>query len=879
MTKIMKKLSVLVLFSMIAALPHSAHAVYGAPGKVTPVAVGTNGAPMGFYEYLPPDYSETSGKKFPVVLFLHGNGETGNGTTQLSKLLGNDPLKFLAAGTKSLPAIVIAPQSASPWNTYSVPLLDSLLDKVFKTYAADPDRLYVTGLSGGGDGAFTYARAHPDRPAAIVPICPPIYPWSFSDAPNLVDLPIWAFHATNDTTVQSWNTTDSMSLITPPPADKFIEGYTSGKDGTALYSRSAAKHAWTLSDTSKVVDLDTRLRLTLYASGGHAIWGRVYNNPDMWNWMFSFKRGGLLVSDSPSTPIPTPNVSPTVNGGVDKVITLPTNSVSLAASATDTDGTILSYAWSKVSGGAAVLSNASSASVSITGLVEGTYVFRVTVADNQGLSASDDVQVIVNPAPVVTPPPVTDPLGQVIKIDFGNGGATANWNNASTTVSSLDLKDTAGNLTGVKLVTVKDLKRVNGDGTRSASPSLNLPAFATQDSFYGNDVEFNGTLPVMTYEFQGLIPNQDYTFEFFASRMNVTDTRQTQYKLSTATSSQVVNLDVANNTSKKAVLSQVKANSNGVIRLDVQKGAGNTNPYGFFYLGNIVIHTGTIMTAPPMVNAGSDQVVTLPTNQAQLTALATDSDGAITSYQWTKVSGGSAVLNGATTTAMTASGLTEGTYVFRVTVTDNKGATASDDVMVTVNPAPVSGGGSTSQIRVDFGQATTVEAGWNGFYNIGSTAAMKLVNGTGAATNVELVMTSRFNDVNLNGTTSPNSALSMPAFATRDNVYGNSVQFGNGIFPKAILQVRNLDPNKTYSFQFFASRMQGGGENRESKYIVSGATSGSALLNANENALNKAVVSGIKPNASGVVTIEISKGPANNTYYGFFYLGNMIITF
>ncbi len=117
-----------------------------------------------------------------------------------------------------------------------------------------------------------------------------------------------------------------------------------------------------------------------------------------------------IVSTSPSTGwninwwelsqggTPPANQPPTANAGTDKTITLPTNSVTLNGSGTDPDGSIVSYTWSKVSGGAATITSPASASTTITGLVQGSYTFRLTVVDNSGASASDDVVVVVNAA-------------------------------------------------------------------------------------------------------------------------------------------------------------------------------------------------------------------------------------------------------------------------------------------------------------------------------------------------------------------------------------------------------------------------------------------------------------------------------------------------
>lgn len=93
---------------------------------------------------------------------------------------------------------------------------------------------------------------------------------------------------------------------------------------------------------------------------------------------------------------------------------------------------------------------------------------------------------------------------------------------------------------------------------------------------------------------------------------------------------------------------------------------------------------------PPVANAGADQTITLPTNSVSITGTAsTDADGTISSYAWTKISGpGTYTINFPSSASTTITGMGAGVYVFTLTVTDNLGATNSDNITITVNSAP-----------------------------------------------------------------------------------------------------------------------------------------------------------------------------------------------
>ena len=147
---------------------------------------------------------------------------------------------------------------------------------------------------------------------------------------------------------------------------------------------------------------------------------------------------GAYESGSVTTPPPT-NAAPTANAGADKSITLPVNTVSLTGAGNDADGTIASYAWTRVSGpNTPTLSGATGTTLTAANLVAGTYTFRLTVTDNAGATGYDDVNVIVG-STAILPPPVS--VGTVFNVSsaVSDGGfsyyVTQNFNTPADNVT------------------------------------------------------------------------------------------------------------------------------------------------------------------------------------------------------------------------------------------------------------------------------------------------------------------------------------------------------------------------------------------------------------------------------------------------------------
>jgi hypothetical protein len=98
--------------------------------------------------------------------------------------------------------------------------------------------------------------------------------------------------------------------------------------------------------------------------------------------------------------------------------------------------------------------------------------------------------------------------------------------------------------------------------------------------------------------------------------------------------------------------------------------------------------------------------VVLPSNSLSLTAHGSDKDGTIKSFSWTKLSGPGVHMYNQTTSTLKLSDLVDGTYTFRVTVKDDKGASDTDDVIVNVTKAPTVSAGSDKTVTLPLGSLT-----------------------------------------------------------------------------------------------------------------------------------------------------------------------------
>jgi dienelactone hydrolase len=202
---------------------------------------GRSNSGLDYLVYLPDGYYRTRAR-WPLILTLHGRGESGDdiGLVRAQGL----PRRVEAEGR--LPFVIVAPQSPG-WG-WDVVALSALLDEVLGRYRIDADRVYLVGNSMGGTGTWAMAASSPWRFAAIAPICGGADPVL---AARLRNLPTWAFHGADDP-------------IVPPEQSKRMIAALKDAGGDA--------------------------RLTLYPGVGHDAWTRTFADPQFYEWLARHRR-------------------------------------------------------------------------------------------------------------------------------------------------------------------------------------------------------------------------------------------------------------------------------------------------------------------------------------------------------------------------------------------------------------------------------------------------------------------------------------------------------------------------------------------------------------------------------------------------------------
>ncbi|MES1159552.1 MAG: T9SS type A sorting domain-containing protein [Bacteroidota bacterium] len=673
----MRNLLVAALCLLICAGVEAQKANGTVIGNQTVIPIAT--APAGYaisgqaLIYYPDDYflAKNANKRYPLFLFLHGAGE--GVSTDITEVTNQSLPYLIKTGLKpygidtltgdTVKFIVVSPHCAQCGGSYSYPQLQYTLPYLMQNYRIDTTCMWVGGLSSGGRGTFSMPMGEKvgdtywgRKLAGILPMANGGYDnyistlgVNLADAmksglavlytigdqdPGYNEMGFGAYNSLMSANAQPGKYypaviaggTHSANVWNPPfyLTSRIFNAKHNAWDQMASTHRGAASKPLSVSAGSTQT---ITLPITSVTLGGSASPGTGASITG-YSWSFvsgpakpvivsvagittlvtgllsagtyvftlsvTDSKGGKASSNVQVVVNPLINQAPTVSAGSDQTITLPTNSVTLSGSGKDADGSIAAYAWAKVSGpSSGTITSASSSSTTVTGLVQGTYVFSLTVTDNSGAKAADNVQVTVNATPAANKAPAVSA-----------GGDQTIVQPASAVTVSGTATDSDGSIKSYKWV------QISGPST----------------------IYFmNSTLA--STDAKGLYATGTYVF-----RLTATD------------------------------------NSGATATDDMQV-------------------TVVAASQPLKVNAGSDQTIALPyVVAANVNGSATDGNGTITSYKWTQVSGPSTAYflnSGAASTTVKGLGVA-GSYVLRLTVTDNKGAVVSDDMIVSATTSGTS---------------------------------------------------------------------------------------------------------------------------------------------------------------------------------------------
>jgi len=227
--------------------------------------IGTNKKPLKYRLLKPLGYE--FGKKYPLLVFLHGAGERGNDNTVTLK---HGAREFANEERRKMyPTYVLIPQcptdakwSDTDWSKDSSDLpehasdslqtLKELIDEMIENAGVDGDRILLTGLSMGGYGTWDAIARYPGFFAAAAPICGGGDPKTVE---RFAGLPIWCFHGEKDSVVKVNRSREMVEAIKKTNA---------------------------------------QVRYTEYPGVDHDSWTETYANPEFYSWIFAQKKSKTI---------------------------------------------------------------------------------------------------------------------------------------------------------------------------------------------------------------------------------------------------------------------------------------------------------------------------------------------------------------------------------------------------------------------------------------------------------------------------------------------------------------------------------------------------------------------------------------------------------
>ena len=194
-----------------------------------------------------PSDHDPENERLPVIVFLHGAGENGNGTAHIDRVRAHGIPKYFGADAdhRGLRVITVSPQCPEEliWDNITLQLKD-YIDAAVAHFKGDPARVAVTGISMGGFGTWNLVLTYPSVFWCAAPICGGGVCWRFNERHRGTKL--WVFHSVDD---------DSVPY-----------------ECSALMVRRVSERGGDVEFTS-------------YTHEGHGCWDRAYEETNLIEWL------------------------------------------------------------------------------------------------------------------------------------------------------------------------------------------------------------------------------------------------------------------------------------------------------------------------------------------------------------------------------------------------------------------------------------------------------------------------------------------------------------------------------------------------------------------------------------------------------------------
>ena len=214
----------------------------------------------GYLLYLPEGYEANPAKQWPLIVFLHGSGDRGDNLLLLAKAS-----PFMMIREKGpLPFIIAAPilNISNAYRSFPQDYMDGVLKEILANYRVDPKRIYLTGLSMGGEATYRFALHQPNTFAAIAPLAgfdaryyPNAVQWGYTPSTEppeqIKDLPVWAIHGADD-------------IVVPLAADQ--------------------------STVEALKKAGVNVRFTILENHDHDVWTDTYSDPKFYDWLLQYHK-------------------------------------------------------------------------------------------------------------------------------------------------------------------------------------------------------------------------------------------------------------------------------------------------------------------------------------------------------------------------------------------------------------------------------------------------------------------------------------------------------------------------------------------------------------------------------------------------------------